>query len=457
MPDNIKNVIYLLLENRSFDHVLGSLKKVYPTLEGVDETALRSNQWAGQSYPQYAGSTAFLNFDPRHEHEHVVVQLANNNGGFVADYAQAYPKAQQSDLTKIMEYRPLDGLPAIHALARNFTICDHWYSSVPGPTWCNRLFALSGTSLGRVSMPDGIMNLNLHWYDQPTIFDRLNEKSIKWKVYFGDFPLSFLFTHQWEARNTARHRTMTEFFRDVALYGTPNAPDDGLPPFSFIEPSYCEPAASDAHPPHDMSAADTLVASIYNAIRANGKLWNETLLVIGFDEHGGFYDHVTPPAATPPDYHHDEYDFSQYGVRVPFLLVSPYAMKGVLSEPLDHTSMLKYLISKWDLGPLGYRTENAATFVRAILDTPRPANELPPRISGPSPGQPHTESRPRQLELNDHLAALVALSHVLETMGGEDASVIAARAKHILSGPQSQVDAAIDRVDSFIAFLKQKL
>ena len=460
MPDGIKNIIYLLLENRSFDHVLGSLKKANSDVEGVDENAPRENSWIGQTYKQTPGSTAFLKFDPRHEHEHVVVQLAGGNAGFVADYAQAYPKATRDDYAKIMEYRPLNGLPAIHALAQNFTICDHWYASVPGPTWCNRLFALSGTSLGRVAMPDGIMNLNLHWYDQPTIFDRLNEKSISWKVYAGDFPLSFLFTHQWEAQNTARYRQMTEFYRDVALYGTDAERRngyEGLPQFSFIEPSYCDPSANDAHPPHDMSAADVLVASIYNAIRSNEKLWSETLLIIGFDEHGGFYDHVVPPAATPPDYHDEEYDFKQYGVRVPFILVSPWVGKGVLHDPLDHTSVLKYLIGKWRLGPLGYRTENAATFAPAILGNARALIDTPPQVNGPLPSAVHDTPRPIFIQLNDHLAALVALSHVLESMAGEDASVIAARARHILTGPQSQMDAAIDRVESFIHNIKHKV
>src|SRR3984893_16901503 len=212
----IKRVIYLLLENRSFDHVLGCFKELYKNLEGVDTTDLKENSYGGAQYRQTPASTPFLKFDPRHEYEHVAVQLANGNGGFVADYAQSYPKAQPSDLLEVMKYRPLDGLPAIHALAREFTICDHWFSSVPGPTWCNRLFALSGTSLGRVSMPEGIMNLNFHWYDQATIFDRLNEKSISWKVYFGDFPLSLLFTHQWEPGNAKRYCKMTEFYSDVA-------------------------------------------------------------------------------------------------------------------------------------------------------------------------------------------------------------------------------------------------
>src|SRR5262245_1563593 len=262
MSDSVRKIILLLLENRSFDHVLGCMKRVYATLDGIDPAAPRSNSYSGQQYHQMPGAAPFLKFDPRHEHEHVVVQLGGaTNSGFVTDYAQSYPKAQSSDLAEIMKYHDLGTLPAIHALAQNFMVCDRWFSPVPGPTWCNRLFALSGTSLGRVAMPEGIMNLNLHWYDQETIFDRLNEKAVQWKVYFGDFPLSLLFVHQWEAQNAARYRTMTEFFRDVSLYD-PNSSssEDGLPPFSFIEPSYCPPNANDAHPPHDMLAADAFVA-----------------------------------------------------------------------------------------------------------------------------------------------------------------------------------------------------
>src|SRR6185437_13295841 len=106
------------------------------------------------------------NFDPHHEHEHVMAQLAGGNAGFVDDFARAYPKSGPADRDEVMRYFDIGELPALHALARNYTICDHWFSSVPGPTWCNRLFALSGTSLGRVAMPAGAMNLNVHSYDQ---------------------------------------------------------------------------------------------------------------------------------------------------------------------------------------------------------------------------------------------------------------------------------------------------
>jgi len=251
------------------------------------------------------------------------------------------------------------------------------------------LFALSGTSLGRVAMPEVIMNLRVHWYDQPTLFDRLNEQRISWKVYSGDAPLSLLFAHQWEPQNAARYRLMTEFYRDVTSFrreGDPAKQD--LPFFTFIEPSFCQPGANDdAHPPHDILAADNaLVASVYNAIRANNNLWEQTLLVVAFDAHGGFFDHVTPPPTMPPDYHQDEYSFDQLGVRVPVILVSPWVKSAVFTVTMDHTSLLKYLTGKWSLGPLGYRTHSADTFDAAFVADMR--NDALQSIVGSMPAAP---------------------------------------------------------------------
>ena len=447
MSDNISHVIVLMLENRSFDHVLGRLKKTYPKLEGINPAAPAKNTYQGVDYVQLAGAARYLNFDPRHEYEHVMVQLSGGNGGFVQDFSQSYPRASPTDREEVMKYHDFGTLPALHELAEHFTVCDHWYSSVPGPTWCNRLFALSGTSLGRVAMAEGIMNLNLHWYDQPTIFDRLNERQISWKVYSGDAPLSLLFVHQWEPHNAARYRLMTEFYRDVAsCKSDPKAGE--LPQFSFIEPSYCQPGANDAHPPHDILAADALVASVYNAVRANPDLWERTLLVVAFDEHGGFYDHVTPPATVPPDYHQEEYSFDQLGLRVPVILVSPWVNNAVFPDPMDHTSLLKYLIGKWSLGPLGYRTQVAGTFDAAFI--PNLRKDTPPFILAPMPVGPIAQPPPRAESLNSHSSAIVALSHVLESMAEEDANIIAARARQVLTGAQSQIDAAIDRFESFL-------
>ena len=445
--DPIKHIIVLMLENRSFDHILGGTQKMRGTydLSGI-------NKYNGKRYTQQPGAARQVANDPVHETTDVLLQLgatsnAPPNGGFVQSYAQKYPSL--SDPSEVMRFHDDGTLPAIHSLAAAFTVCDHWHASVPGPTWVNRLFALSGTSLGRVKMPNGIMNLNLHWYDQPTIFDRLNEKSLEWKVYFGDTPLSLLFVHQWSPENAARHHHMMGFFQDAA------GDADQFPAFAFIEPAYMEPGANDAHPPHDIIAADGLVASVYNAIRRNDKLWNSSLLLLLCDEHGGFYDHVSPPDAAPPDHHNEEYDFKRYGVRVPALLISPYAGNAVFSSLLDHTSLLRYLQVKWGLGDLGDRTAKANTF-ESVLNLAAPArSDTPARID--SSIQSAAKPAAALDALSEHQSALVAMSHNLESLTDEDPNLVAARSRHVLTGPQSQIDTAVDRVDNFINQQKAKV
>lgn len=446
--DPIEHVVILMLENRSFDHMLGCLAPIKP-IDGIGPA--RTNKFAGKRYPQAAypqGHDRFVIEDPMHEHAHVVIQLerdgsGKDNSGFVKDYAQSYPMLSKLGRGEVMKFHAVDSLRALHALARNFTVCDHWFSSVPGPTWPNRLFAMSGTSLGRVKMAEGIMDLNLHWYNQPTLFDRLNERGKSWRLYYGDVPLSLLLVHQWEPANAARHLSMTKFHQDVAHHPAKKFPD-----LAWIEPAYLQPGANDDHPPHDILEGEALVATVYNTLRANEDLWKSTLLVVLFDEHGGFYDHLTPPKTVAPDHHQDEYAFDQLGVRVPTILISAWQVigerDGVLSDEFDHTSLLKYLIEKWDLGPLGRRAAHASAF--AVLPQPRSAAPgsvpFPPDI-GPAQTTP-TKA------LTSHQSAIVALSHALESMTNEDPGVVAARSRQVLSGPQSQIDVAVDRVESFL-------
>ena len=437
--DPIEHVVVLMFENRSFDHMLGCCQKIHSGLDGIPDGSARTNSDGVRAYSQAPGAARTLVNDPKHELENVLAQLADQNGGFVRDYGHEYPNSPPAERAEVMKYHDLDTLPALHKLARFFMVCDRWFASVPGPTWPNRLFAMSGTSLGRVKMPSGIMNLDLHWYDQATVFDRLNERNQSWKVYFGDVPLSLLLVHQWEPQNAARHCPMTAFFADAA------GPPDQFPSFAWIEPSYLDPHANDDHPPHDVFEGEALLASVYNALRANEALWQSTLLVVLHDEHGGLYDHVEPPAAIAPDHHQEEFTFDRLGVRVPVVLVSPWVGSGVCSTPFDHTSLLRFVQDKWNLGPLGARVDQAATFHSVILPESR---ETPPMVvapSGAAPSPPVVGG-----ELTAHQSALVALSHALESMGGEDASVIAGRNQHILSGAQSQMDAAVDRVEAFL-------
>jgi len=457
--DPIRHVIVLALENRSFDHMLGACQAVKNDIDGIPPGAPpRSNSFDGNSHNQEPGAARILVEDPRHETPHVLVQLGADlggapNGGFVKDYAGAYPILVPAARGEVMRYHALDTLPALHALAKSFTVCDRWFASVPGPTWTNRLFLMSGTALGRVNMPGGLLDLNLHWYDQPSVFDRLNEAGRDWAVYHGDTPLSLLLTRQWEPQNLARYRPMGRFFADAAAHGRPDLATGrtaDFPAFAFIEPAYLDPGANDDHPSHDVLAGEALIASVYNAIRGNERLWNESLLVVLFDEHGGFYDHVSPPPALPPDHHQEEYTFDRLGVRVPALLVSPYAPNSVIHDEMDHTSLLKYLIDKWGLGPLGDRTAQAKTFRGALLAKARGSDDTPAAIAAVPQGMAPVSPPPRQ-PLNDHQTALVALSHVLESMADEDSAVIAARSRQVLTGPQSKIDVAVDRVEAFLS------
>lgn len=374
MPDRIQHVVLLLLENHSFDQMLGSLQGtppqgVYPDLDGIPPNApQRFNlNLKGDKIPQAPVEEKQMHLDPLHEVGAVAEQMSNNNGGFVTNFEKKYGKTSAEDVPFIMGYYPLDFLPALHTLGREFTVCDRWYSSLPGPTWPNRFFALSGTSSGRVQMPDGIKAPDLAGFfeqNQNTIFDRLNEKGRSWKIYFYDFPCSLILTHQREPKNIENYREIKHFFEDVK-------DEKSFPDFVFIEPKYFGVDQNDDHPPHNTMKTEKLIADVFNAIRSYDDLWNSTLLVIAYDEHGGFYDHVTPPPAPPPDDFHQEYTFDQFGIRVPAILVSPWVEARVEHTQFDHTSLLKYLTDKWGLGPLGNRTAAANSIAVALRDQRR--------------------------------------------------------------------------------------
>src|SRR5580692_803269 len=191
--DGIDHVVLLLLENHSFDQMLGSLQQVFSEVDGVTpELAAKRTNLTVENVPiyQHATTERQMAFDPRHEHENVMAQIQDHNSGFVRDFENAYEgQLSQADLQDVMGYYPLDFLPALHRLGREFTICDRWFASLPGPTWPNRFFALSGTCAGQPLMPSGAAMLQLHWYTeqaQPTIFSRMTERGVPWRIYHYD-------------------------------------------------------------------------------------------------------------------------------------------------------------------------------------------------------------------------------------------------------------------------------
>jgi phospholipase C len=345
--------------------------------------------------------------DPKHERENVLRQLQGNNRGFVADYAASYPDTTPQQRQKIMSYYSLPYLQPLQSLASNFAVCDRWHASVPGPTWTNRLFLMSGTSLGRVVMP-GAPN-----YGQPSVFYRLAQAGKTVRVYYGTFPLTVLLDDQRVGIPAEGYDPKSTYYPFGSFQRHAAGKEADFPNFTFIEPRYMGIAPNDDHPPHDPFNGQRLIANVYNAIRANNALWKTTLLVILYDEHGGFADHVPPPATVAPDEEDAEYTFDSLGVRVPAVLVSPWIAPQVVKTLCDHTSLLRSLTEKWGLGLLGARTAQAADVFGALVRTAQPRADTPQRIGRNLPGEMSPVHPP-----TDHQRALEELSNHIDPTPG---------------------------------------
>jgi len=342
----VDHIVVLMLENRSFDHMLG-----YLTLEGgrgdIDGlTGSESNSYNGTTYPvHHLDRTAWNGEleDPCHGPECIDQQLENENSGFVASYADylaayqhAHGSAPGADPGLVMGYYNAEDLPVYDHLAREFCVCDRWFSSVPGATWPNRLYSLAGRAAGDREDVDPPL------YNVPTVFRFLDQRRVDWRFYSFDpatlrlvdaeYRLSHHHNFAYVDRRklTSQERAAGELldeersFLDDAAAGT-------LPSVSWIDPHFKDirvfgPDSNDDHPPSDVLAGQALVLDVYHALRTSPQ-WEQSLLIVTYDEHGGIYDHVPPPPA--PD---DAPEFRRYGVRVPALVVSPY-VEGRIGSP----------------------------------------------------------------------------------------------------------------------------
>jgi len=351
-----------------------------------------------------------MDFDPPHDYDDVISQMAGTGtacSGFVDAFLKNSPKG---DANEIMAFYDSGTLPALENLAMSFVVCDRWFSSVPGPTWPNRFFVNSGTSLGHIDMPSMVhFDPAIHLYDQPTVFERISEAGKHWLIYFEDFAQTTLMTRQ--ALYAENYRYMASFEQDCK-------DEASFPDYVFLEPKYFWPGQNDQHPTSDIRRGDGLIARVYNAIRQNEALWNSTLFVVLYDEHGGFYDHVDPreapylAKAVAPDGNvtPEGFAFNLLGFRVPALLISPWIDAGVLHGIYDHTSLLKYLTTKWGLGALGNRTPTANNFGDELVWRTSARTDAPTNLIAP----PVPED-PKPTGLSEHQQALVAYSRYLES------------------------------------------
>jgi phospholipase C len=396
---SIQHIVHLMLENRSFDHMLGFLYSesgnVSPAgqpFEGL--TGTESNLDAsGQPVTVYqidvTQPTGYFmpGADPGEGYVNTNQQLfgtttapnppAATNTGFVTNYASAiaYDQANNYGIdsgtvaSDIMGIFPPAALPVLSGLARGFAVCDHWYASVPTETMPNRAFACAATSQGH--MDDATKSFTV-----PTIFGLMTTHNVSWKIYgYTSSPLTRL---DFPDTVSAPDTNFGEFknFQADAAAGT-------LAAYSFLEPSWGSTGNSQ-HPNYNVALGEQLIQQVYEALRG-GPAWDQTLLIITYDEHGGCYDHVAPPSgATPPDSTQGEYgfDFTRFGVRVPAVLVSPLIAAGTVfrvpdgTTPLDHTSVLKTVETRWSLPALTAR-DAAAPDVGDVLTLTTPRTDDP--------------------------------------------------------------------------------
>src|SRR4051812_34053677 len=300
----IEHVVVLMLENRSFDHILGWMRRENPRIDGLSGQESNPVDASGPMSPRIRVSDRAdweetLPFDPPHEFpdvtEHifgtpapVIGRPATMNGFYQRAARRTDGNSTHDDIDVVMRGYAPGRLPAIHALAREFAVCDGWFSSVPGPTWPNRFFAHAATSKGFIT------NSQFNNYDMPTIFENLAASGLSWRDYYHDFSQTWALQRLQTPDNRINFASFGRFKTD-ARNGT-------LPNYAFIEPKYFSffGQANDQHPPHDMRAGEKLIAEVYEAIRHSPQ-WPDTMLVITYDEHGGTYDHVQPPGAIPPD------------------------------------------------------------------------------------------------------------------------------------------------------------
>jgi phospholipase C len=347
LQNKIKHVVVLMLENRSFDCVLGQLYVGRPDFNGL--TGNERNPLTGgvggtvsvwNNRTIVRGTMTIPSPDPGEKFTDITTQLFGLNAaandqpppmnGFVDNYVRQTAQPPY-DPQQIMHYFSPVQLPIISQLAKAYAVCDQWHASAPNQTWPNRFFAHCATAGGYVN------NSPSHFpYMMPTLFERFRDVDNGWKVYFHDMPQALTLARLWPHRD--KFRPFEEFARDAAA--------SRLPCYSFLEPRYFADAGlgmpSDQHPPHDVIFAERLTAQVYNVVRSS-PLWNKTLLIITYDEHGGCYDHAPPPLAISPSdgRFHDGFRFDRYGVRVPAVIISPYIQSGTIlrSAPsaLTHT------------------------------------------------------------------------------------------------------------------------
>ena len=343
---NIDHIIVLTMENRSFDHMLGYLSLPFEKggMNRTDVDGLKGGEFNlcnGRTIKPFRfpyGDTIFSP-GPSNSFEPIIASM---NGGRMDGFAQVYGDEYGNTLAhRVMGYHSYDNVPTYDALAREFAICHRWFCSFPGETFPNRYFELTGRpNIDPWGMWDFATDNVLPFLFTDTIFDHLSEQGVSWR-YFEHSPcqLRLFERHTFDAQNVVSYNDPEFGFANLALSG-------GLPSVSFIDPHFKDfpPNGFCDEPPSDIRNSQKFIDDLVGIVRASPN-WEKTLLIITYDEHGGFYDHVPPPSAAQVSPELPK----TTGLRVPTFVVSPWIKRGsvfghdgtVIKPPINENELIK--------------------------------------------------------------------------------------------------------------------
>jgi phospholipase C len=430
--EKVDHVVVLMMENRSFDHMLG-----YLSLTGgrTDIDGLRpgfGNTYQGRTYPAHHLTTTAVDVDPDHTASAIDEQIGSGRmDGFVASMAATLADrgVHDGDPAPAVGYYDGADVPVYDHLAEEFSVCDRWFSSVPGSTWPNRLYSLCGTAAGsRDDLPPHVPPM----YDKPSFIRHLDAHRVSWRWYCFDTPTLRLA----DAHYSAGHHHQFGYFSKTGLSWKTkleirvdakvasfleDAASGSLPSVSWIDPAFTtfNPLGfrpNDDHAPADIRDGQDLALAVYDAL-ASSPQWERSLLVIVYDEHGGFYDHVPPPRAADDD----PATFGRYGVRVPAIIVSPWVEPhSVSSTVFDHTSIIKTILMRFCPEALESPPQGKNSSGRLRSDHPR---YLGARVAHATHlGELLTRATPRPAPKRDSLI-LGATAWAAEQAKAEDAGI----------------------------------
>lgn len=383
----IETIVVLMQENRSFDHYFGHFGKYAGRTDVIraPEDATNPEKISDPQSPKHPWQRAphlcFLDTDHEWDASHVQYDDGKMDGFFQTNNAfTGDPNGERA-----LYWYDERELPFYYGLAKAFGLGDQMFASVLGPTWPNRMYLTSGTSFGMAA--NFFPNIDAYPFpgNDAVVLDELDKRHVDWKLYTGGGPPGITLTvgltlNQRWGRNVVS--SMEDFLADAKA--------GKLPPVSFIDADFLrvgDPDGPTEHPPGDIQVGQKFVSDVVHALFESPQ-WSKSVLFLTYDEHGGIYDHFPPPKACPPDdklpidEHRNPLEgaFDRYGVRVPLLVVSPYAKKGFVSHSVyDHTSILRFIQAKFRVPALSSRDANAL-IPTDFFDFANPPNLDPPEL-----------------------------------------------------------------------------